>query len=227
MTPVVFVILAVVWAAVLIPPMVQNRAQARPGDSISAFQSQLSTLQRRTVGDAGLGPRTPANGVRAVRPLSAGPGQPEPFGPLDPAEARPVPYGRVDQARLARIDAQRRRRQVLAGLLIAAGVSLVLSIVLPPLRVLHLLIDVLLVAYVVLLVRRRKLALERAAKVRSMAQAQARRQGQVRPAAARPAQRPATRRPAAAREAAPAGRHARPARPAAGRQLDLRPAATG
>lgn len=207
----VIVILAVVWAAVLIPPMLQNRSQARPADSISTFQSQLSTLQRRTVGESA-GPVTPPNGMRAVRPVTSS------SGLAGPAEFRPVPLGTVDQARLARIDAQRRRRQVLAGLLIAAGFTLALSFVLPPLRTLHLVIDALLVGYVVLLVRRNKLAMERAAKVRYMNQAQARRQ---RPQAARPA------RPVREVEDGPVGRHARIERPAMPAQLDLRPAANG
>jgi hypothetical protein len=208
---VVIVILAVVWAAVLIPPMLQNRSQARPADSISAFQSQLSTLQRRTVGESASGPITPPNGMRAVRPVTSTPGV------AGPAEFRPVPLGTVDQARLARIDAQRRRRQVLAGLLVAAGTTLALSFVLPPLRMLHLVIDVLLVAYVALLIHRRKLAQERAAKVRSMQRARQMR----RPAAA------GARRPAPVRDEAPVGRHARVERPAMPAELDLRPAATG
>ena len=207
MTPVVIVILAVVWAAVLIPPMLQNRSQARPADSISAFQSQLSTLQRRTVGESG--PITPPNGMRAVRPVTSTPGL------AGPAEFRPVPLGTVDQARLARLDAQRRRRHVLVGLLVAAGATLALSFVLPSLRMLHIVIDVLLVSYVALLVHRRKLAQERAAKVRSMQAAQARRQRQ------------GARRPAPVRDEAPIGRHARVERSAGPAQLDLRPAATG
>lgn len=216
MTPVVIVILAVVWAAVLIPPMLQNRSQARPADSISAFQSQLSTLQRRTVGEA-VGPLTPSQGMRAVRPVAGPPA----FGP--------VPLGTVDQARLARIDAQRRRRQILVGLLGAAGTTLVLSLVVPSVLTLHLLVDALLVGYVALLIRRRKLAQERAAKVRSMQQA---RQAQARRAANGAAK--GTRRPAAARAVdglhvpARAGRHARPERPAGvamPAELDLRPAA--
>jgi hypothetical protein len=214
-TPVVIVILAVVWAAVLIPPMLQNRSQARPADSISAFQSQLNTLQRRTVGESA-GPVTPPNGMRAVRPVTSTPGL------AGPSEFRAVPLGTVDQARLARIDAQRRRRQVLAGLLVAAGVTLALSFVLPSLRMLHLVIDVLLVAYVALLIHRRKLAQERAAKVRSMQAAQARRQRQRQ--GARPARPAGSVRPVAE---APVGRHARGERPSGPAELDLRPAATG
>ena len=118
--------------------------------------------------------------MRAVRPVSST------YGTAGPTEFRPVPLGTVDQARLARIDAQRRRRRVLAG---PAGRRRRHPA--PQLRAAaaahapHL-IDALLLCYVGLLVRRRKLAVERAAKVRYMNQAQARRQRQpARPAVER------------------------------------------
>ena len=40
----VLVILAAIWAAVLVPPYLQNRRETRPGDSIASFRSQLSVL---------------------------------------------------------------------------------------------------------------------------------------------------------------------------------------
>jgi hypothetical protein len=43
---VVLVVLAVVWAVVLIPPWLRSRAEGRPADSIGAFHRQLSTLER-------------------------------------------------------------------------------------------------------------------------------------------------------------------------------------
>src|SRR5205823_6092627 len=43
---VVLVVLAVVWAVVLIPPWLRSRAEGRPGDSIGAFHRQLTTLER-------------------------------------------------------------------------------------------------------------------------------------------------------------------------------------
>jgi hypothetical protein len=45
----VLFILAVIWAAVLLPPYLQNRSESRPADSISSFQRQLSVLERRAV----------------------------------------------------------------------------------------------------------------------------------------------------------------------------------
>lgn len=46
----VLVILAVVWAAVLVPPFVRNRRDGRPDDSVLSFRAQLSTLERATPG---------------------------------------------------------------------------------------------------------------------------------------------------------------------------------
>jgi hypothetical protein len=64
--------------------------------------------------------------------------------------------------------ALRRRRDILVGLLATAGLTLLLGI-LPALRAMlmvHLVVDVLLVAYVALLIRQRTLAAEREMKVR-------------------------------------------------------------
>ncbi|MBV8162398.1 MAG: hypothetical protein JO265_15875, partial [Acidimicrobiia bacterium] len=43
---VLLLILAVVWAAVLVPPWLRSRADARPADSISAFRHRLTVLER-------------------------------------------------------------------------------------------------------------------------------------------------------------------------------------
>jgi hypothetical protein len=50
----VFLLLGVVWAAVLVPPLLQARREARPIASIRSFRSQLWSLQRATptYGDA-------------------------------------------------------------------------------------------------------------------------------------------------------------------------------
>ena len=39
-------ILAVVWAVVLVPPWLRSRADARPADSIGAFRHRLTVLER-------------------------------------------------------------------------------------------------------------------------------------------------------------------------------------
>ena len=71
-------------------------------------------------------------------------------------------------AHAARLRTQRRRRDIFVGMLAAMGTSLVLGLI-PALRVLwvvHLLVDVLFLAYVALLVHVRNEAAEKEMKVR-------------------------------------------------------------
>jgi hypothetical protein len=147
-TLLVLVILAVIWAAVLLPPYLQNRSESRPADSISTFRNQLSVLERRS---AMLGPAVPGE-----------------IGTMRPA---PIRSAQLHRARLARAEAKKRRRDILVTLLAAAGLTLVLGLVLPQVLLLHLLIDALLGAYVALLVRQRRMAEERAMKVRYLSSA--------------------------------------------------------
>lgn len=144
MTLLVLVILAVIWAAVLLPPYLQNRSESRPADSISTFRNQLSVLERRST---------------MVTPGAAVPRTRTP---------RPV---QLDRARMARAEAKKRRRDILVTLLAAAGLTLAITLVLPVVAVLHLLIDVLVVAYVGLLLRQKRIAEEKAMKVRYLAPA--------------------------------------------------------
>jgi len=158
-THLVLVILAAIWAAVLLPPFLQSRSENRPADSISTFRNQLHVLERRSTG-------TVASGGRPVIPN---------------------PYARpVDRARLARIDAKKRRRDILVTLLAAAGLTLVMSLLMPKVFLFHLFIDVLLVAYVALLVRQRKLAEERSMKVRYLGDARRPARPSARPVPAAP-----------------------------------------
>ena len=46
----VLLILALIWAAVLLPPWLRRRREGRPGDSVLSFRRQLSTLERATPG---------------------------------------------------------------------------------------------------------------------------------------------------------------------------------
>ena len=169
MTHLVLIILAVVWAAVLLPPFLQNRSESRPADSISTFRSQLSVLERRSVGTVEGHREMP----RSVRPL-----------PGSPVAVSPMRRATVDHARLARLAAKKRRRDILVTLLAAAGITLAGTLLAPQVLVLHLGVDALLAAYVFLLVRQRKLAEQRSMTVRYLSDAQARRQ-------AAPARRPA------------------------------------
>lgn len=153
MTALVFVILAVIWAAVLVPPYVQSRSENRPADSISTFRNQLSVLERRA---SSVHPGMPAVPGRVMSPL----------------DARRVPASAASQqARYARMEAKKRRRDILVTLLAAAGLTLALGLVLPQVLVLHLLIDGLLAAYIALLLRQKRIAEERAMKVRYLAPA--------------------------------------------------------
>lgn len=148
----VLVILAVIWAAVLVPPYLQSRTENRPADSISSFRNQLSVLERR----ATLSGPSPA---RASRP-APGPRRAT-LPPMSPAR----PSMRIP-ARLAPADARKRQREILITLLIAAGVTLLLGVVMPPVLLLHVLIDGLLGGYVYLLLQAKRAREERASKVR-------------------------------------------------------------
>jgi hypothetical protein len=168
----VLVVLAIIWVAVLVPPALRARAEGRPGDSVSAFRRQLVVLRRtgphasrsvapewgrsRGYGSRGPSPVTSLTARRAQathRPVAGA--------------SRAVGTSRV-AASAARQRTLRRRRDVFTALLGAAVVSLVLGVV-PAFRMLllvHLAVDVLLVAYVALLIRQRTLAAEREMKVR-------------------------------------------------------------
>jgi hypothetical protein len=147
-TLVVLFILAAMWAAVLLPPWLRNRTENRPADSIVSFRRQLSVLERTTPGT------TVAAPVTRIGSLSS----------LQSAPVVSVAAG----APISLREARKRRRDILFGLLAAMGGSLLIGL-LPGLRVmlgLHLLLDLLFAAYVVLLVQARKAAFEREMKVR-------------------------------------------------------------
>lgn len=162
----VLLILAVIWAAVLIPPALRARAEGRPADSITAFHRQLSVLRRtgpatgrdQYDGEDHPGPQAPA--------VAYGRGH---VAPVRLAAAYGVPVGgRRAHAAAARRQARRRRRDVLNALLLTAAVTLVLGAI-PALRILwlvHVAADVLLIGFIALLVRQRNLATERDLKVR-------------------------------------------------------------
>jgi hypothetical protein len=158
----VLLILAVIWAAVLIPPALRARAEGRPADSITAFRRQLAVLRRtgpRSLRQPGADPTE--RHLVAARPLRA-----VPHGPRAAGLSRPPVSGRRGSS--VSSTTRRRRRDVLLALLSIAGGTLVFGAV-PALRwlwVAHLFADALLVAYVALLIRQRNLAAERELKVR-------------------------------------------------------------
>lgn len=131
----VLLILGAVWAAVLVPPALRARAEAHPGDSIGSFHHQLNVLRR-----------TGGYGAQPVH------GE---FGAVPPPAA-PAPRVRPNLA-------AKRRRDVLVTLLWVMGATLVLGL-LPGFRsllVLHVVADLLCAAYVALLLRMKRTAMER------------------------------------------------------------------
>ncbi len=135
----VLLVLALIWAVVLVPQHLRNRADNRPGDSVGAFQNQLSVLGR--------------TGLGQERTLTSGPRSSQHTGVRDRRAA-------------AR---KRRKVVVLGLLAAAVGTLVLGSIPgFGVLLALHLVLDLLLGADVALLVRRRRLDEERKAKVRHL-----------------------------------------------------------
>ncbi len=182
----VLLVLAVVWAAVLIPPALRARQEGRPSDSISNFRRQLAVLRRTgpktSRGSADHWARPYASpsptlaSVSRLHAAHAAPGRPRPY--LAPSGGGPV-AGRMPPAAIpgrprtassaARSRTLRRRRDVLTGLAATVGVSLLLAVVSSLASIfvmLHVLADILLIAYVALLIHQRNAAAERDMNVR-------------------------------------------------------------
>ena len=140
------VILGVLWAAVLLPGYLRNRT-TRQSDSVMSFRRLLSTLERT-------GPE-PTRGFRGALPPRVSGVTPIPMHVASPM----MPSGRAE--------ARRRRRDVLLTLVGAAGITLVLAVLLGGMAIwFHLLADLFVVLYVGLLVQIRRSEAERSAKVR-------------------------------------------------------------
>lgn len=136
-------ILAVLWAAVLLPPLFRSRSERRRGNSIGVFSSQLSTISR-------------TGGFRASSPRSL-----QPLGVIHPPAGARRPSGPGPVTR-------RRRRDVLTVLAIGTLGSVLLAVVagVPALWALPALSAALLGTYAVLLARATAAAGERRDKVR-------------------------------------------------------------
>jgi hypothetical protein len=157
-TLLVLLVLAALWAVVLVPPLMRARG-ARSVDSVGAFRHRLGVLGRTHHGR-----RVPSVAVAATHPSV------RPYGALPAAHAP-----RVSPA-LAK-----RRRDVLAtlaaaSLVLLAGAALAHETIF---WFLFLVCAGLLVAYVVMLARVQRLAAERASKVRYLPRGQYRPQPAV------------------------------------------------
>lgn len=148
----VLILLAIVWAIVLVPPFVRNRSELRPGSSVSSFRQDLAVIGRTTPGAAGPGSRLRPPVVPGSRP-----------GPAASGDALPgTPTGRAA--------ARKRRRDVLFTLTGVAGFTFLLALAFGGSMVLlQVAVDVVLAGYVYLLVQMRRMAEEQAIKVRPLA----------------------------------------------------------
>lgn len=150
----VLLVLAVIWAAVLVPPMWRNRVEGRPADSIKQFHRHLRVLNG-----------TEPHGYSRTLTAQAG----------SPVITAPMSYRRstVRSTELRRRRTIERRRNVLFGLVGAAVFTLFLAILsVPMMLALHLLADVLLGAYVAVLASMRRQAADREMKLRYLPQHQ-------------------------------------------------------
>jgi len=133
--------LAIVWAFLLVPPMLRRHREGRPASSVSSFRRQLSTLERATPGTS-------------LRPLPA---------------YRPTPVaGSMAAGRMTRAEVVRRRRDVLFALAGSTAFTFLLAVGLSgPLTILLFLASAsALGAYVYALVQLRRRSEEASAKVR-------------------------------------------------------------
>jgi hypothetical protein len=152
-TVLVLVILAVIWAAVLLPPYLQNRRETRPGDSIATFRSQLSVLERTT----------PGGRSGSLSRLDVGRYEPPRYvPPARRATGRPA-----SSASMRRAGVRKRRRDVFLTLLAAVGVSFVGAVLLGGTTwMLFLAVLLTFLGYVGLLVNLQQQTVERDEKVR-------------------------------------------------------------
>lgn len=149
-------ILAAIWAAVLLPPYLQNRRETRPGDSIATFRSQLSVLERTT----------PGGSRSSLARLDVGRYEPPAYVP--PVSRRSGQRGAPSQVAMRRSEVRRRRRDVFLTLLAAVAVTFALAVVIGGsfAWTLQLVVDAGFAAYVAMLVMIQQQAVDRDQKVR-------------------------------------------------------------
>jgi hypothetical protein len=154
-TLLVLVILGLIWAAVLVPPYLQNRRESRPGDSIASFRRQLSVLERAT----------PEGRARAtVTRLDSRPDW-SPAPPMAAAHRPARPAYRPAASSMSA--ARKRRRDVFLTLLGAVGVTFLGAVAMGGMVwMLHLLVDAAFAGYVALLVKIQQESAEKDLKVR-------------------------------------------------------------
>jgi hypothetical protein len=154
----VILILGVLWAAVLLPPILRSRSESGRPTGVGDFMSRLGAIGRGESSAHGLPPLQPIMGPvggPVGSPYTNGNGNGQAgMGPVR------VPGGMTP--------AQRRRRDVLVGLLAAAGVTFMMAFFAGSVMfwVLHLLADGLLGGYIFLLLQMKARRSEQQTKVR-------------------------------------------------------------
>ena len=145
----VLLVLAVIWAAVLVPPMWRSRADGRPADSIKQFHRHLRVLNG-----------TEPHGYSRTLTAQVG----------SAVITAPMSYRRTavrSSAELRRRRTIERRRNVLFSLVGIVGVTLFLALLgVPMMLAVNLIADACLAGYVGLLAHLRSVAAEREMKLR-------------------------------------------------------------
>ena len=135
----VLLVLAAIWAAVLVPPYLQKRRATHPSSSVVDFHQQLAVLQRTG---------------RALHGAPLRDGYAPQFDLHQPRPHRVQPHLAAARPVGGRSDVLRRRRDVFTTLTAAAGLTFLLALALGgSVWILHLLVDAALLAYVALLLQ--------------------------------------------------------------------------
>ncbi len=133
----VLVVLAAIWAGVLVPPYLQKRRATHPSSSVVDFHQQLAVLQRTGRGLDGADGHDAHAASRAAQPQTV----------------QTVAAGYASP-QMGRNEVMRRRRDVFLTLLGAAGLTFVLAVALGgSVWLFHLLVDAALLGYVALLLQ--------------------------------------------------------------------------
>jgi len=164
---VVLLVLAIVWGVLLIS-WLRSRSVGAMSDSVGTFRRHLRVLERAAPVSVAPANRLRGHHIPAYRSSSM-PSRPPRTAPDPPGYpgvyARPA-GARTDMAAFHRRQSQRRRRDVFLALAAGAAGSFLLAVAgVSALWPVQAFFDILLVAYVALLVRMRNLALERQVKV--------------------------------------------------------------
>lgn len=135
----VLVVLAAIWAGVLLPPYLQKRRATHPSSSVVDFHQQLAVLQRTGRALDGADLHDAYADPRAAQPHAV--------------QAAYANQGYAPQ-RMHRSEVMRRRRDVFVTLVGAALLTFVLALALGgSVWLLHLLVDAALLGYVALLMQ--------------------------------------------------------------------------